>query len=229
MKKIIAMLLVLSLLFGAGLTVFAEDATYHAGFTPVVMLYDDGSFDYILYAKDMQNMTNGDLIVTYDPDHMTLTSVSECGNYTASSYGERDGKVSLVFIYQDKNDSALVTLYSLHFTGDGTAHYPTLTVTNLKGTFLKQVADVQVIRGGEAPTETPSEETTTEKNWTRGDVDEDGSITPVDARLALRASASLESLSGTQQKAADVDADGSVTALDARAILRFTAGLEKFS
>lgn len=228
MKKIIAMLLTLCLLFGTGLTVFAEDATYRAGFNPVVRLYDDGSFDYILYAKDMQNMTNGDLLVTYDPAHVTLTSVSECGNYTASSYGDRDGKVSLVFIYQDRNDSALVTLYSLHFTGDGTASYPTLTVTNLKGTFLKQVADVQVITGGEASTEKPSEETTDGETFMRGDVNEDGRITAADARLALRASASLEILSETQKKAADIDKDGSVTASDARAILRFTAGLQKF-
>lgn len=228
MKKIIAMLLTICLLFGTGLTILAGDVTYHAGFNPVVMLYDDGSFDYILYAKDMQNMTNGDLIVTYDSDHVTLTSVSECGNYTASSYGEKDGKVSLVFIYQDRNDSALVTLYSLHFTGDGTASYPTLMVTNLQGTFLKQVADVQVIRSGEAPTEKPGEETPDEETFMRGDVNEDGRITAVDARLALRASASLESLSGTQQKAADVDEDGIVTAQDARAILRFSAGLQKF-
>ena len=228
MKKIIAMLLTLCLLFGAGLTVFAEDATYRAGFNPVVRLYDDGSFDYILYAKDMQNMTNGDLIVTYDTDHVTLTSVSDCGNYTASSYGDQDGKVSLVFVYQEKNESTLVTLYSLHFTGDGTASYPTLTVTNLQGTFLKQVADVQVIRSGEAPTEKPGEETPDEETLMRGDVNEDGRITAADARLALRASASLEILSETQKKAADIDKDGSVTASDARAILRFTAGLQKF-
>lgn len=228
MKKLIAMLLTLCLLFGTGLTVFAGDVTYHMGFNPVVRLYDDGSFDYILYVKDMQNMTNGDLIVTYDSAHMTLVSVSECGNYTASSYGDQDGKVSLVFVYQEKNDSAFVTLYSLHFTGDGTASYPVLTVTNLQGTFLKQVADVQVIRGGEAPTEIPSEETTDEETFMRGDVNEDGRITAADARLVLRVSASLEIVSGTQQKAADIDKNGVVTASDARAILRFTAGLQKF-
>ena len=59
-----------------------------------------------------------------------------------------------------------------------------------------------------------------------GDVDGDGDIKAGDARLALRASVSLETLSDAQTKAADVDYDGAVKASDARIILRASVGLE---
>lgn len=58
-----------------------------------------------------------------------------------------------------------------------------------------------------------------------GDVDFDGRITAKDARLALRAGASIEILSDAAAEAADVNGDGRVTAKDARSILRYVAGL----
>jgi len=61
--------------------------------------------------------------------------------------------------------------------------------------------------------------------YTLGDVNEDSKITPSDARLALRFSARLETLTPAQQKAADLNADGKVTASDARTLLRYAAGL----
>ena len=59
-----------------------------------------------------------------------------------------------------------------------------------------------------------------------GDVDGDGQITAADARLVLRASSGLESLTPEQQEAADINRDGVVTAADARQILRISAKLE---
>ena len=61
-----------------------------------------------------------------------------------------------------------------------------------------------------------------------GDVNFDGSVKAADARLALRSSARVETLSADAFLAADVDLDGKVTASDARKILRVAAGLEKF-
>ena len=63
--------------------------------------------------------------------------------------------------------------------------------------------------------------------YTLGDVDNDGSITAADARLALRASVALEKLSDAGFLAADVNSDKSVTAGDARLILRASVGLEQ--
>lgn|GEM_PF-1579258 len=59
-----------------------------------------------------------------------------------------------------------------------------------------------------------------------GDVDGDGKITSGDARLALRASVGLETLSQAAHEAADVDNSGSIDAGDARSILRFSVGLD---
>ena len=59
-----------------------------------------------------------------------------------------------------------------------------------------------------------------------GDLDGNGEITSADARLALRASVGLESLSAEAAAAADVNGDNTLSAGDARLILRYAAGLE---
>lgn len=59
----------------------------------------------------------------------------------------------------------------------------------------------------------------------RGDADLNGTVEPADARLALRASVGLETLSEQQFAAADMDANGEIEPADARAILRLSVGL----
>lgn len=62
----------------------------------------------------------------------------------------------------------------------------------------------------------------------KGDVQCDGKVSAADARLALRTSAGLESLSEPAAIAADIDGDGKVTASDARKILRVASKLDTF-
>ncbi len=62
-------------------------------------------------------------------------------------------------------------------------------------------------------------------DYTPGDVNGDGDVLANDARLALRASAQLETLEGSAFLAADVNEDGKILADDARQILRFSAHL----
>ncbi len=57
-----------------------------------------------------------------------------------------------------------------------------------------------------------------------GDVNENGEITAVDARMILRYVAGLETLSEAQKLAADVNKDGSIGASDARMILQYVVG-----
>ena len=61
-----------------------------------------------------------------------------------------------------------------------------------------------------------------------GDVDQDGSITAADARLALRRAVNLEDYvpGSVEFRAADVDFDNKITATDARSILRAAVNLE---
>ena len=61
-----------------------------------------------------------------------------------------------------------------------------------------------------------------------GDVNGDGNITAVDARLVLQSVAGLKELTAKEQEAADVNGDGNVSAVDARAILQVVAGLREF-
>ncbi len=61
-----------------------------------------------------------------------------------------------------------------------------------------------------------------------GDADLDGRVTAKDARLALRASAKLHTLTPTGFRAADLDGNGRVTAGEARRILRVSAKLDRF-
>ena len=53
-----------------------------------------------------------------------------------------------------------------------------------------------------------------------GNLNDDPKITAADARIALRASVNLETLTAEQEIAADVNFDGKITAADARLILR---------
>lgn len=62
-----------------------------------------------------------------------------------------------------------------------------------------------------------------------GDVDGDGFVKSQDARLALRASVGLESLTDEEKKLADVDCSGDIKAADARSILRAAVGLEELT
>ena len=61
-----------------------------------------------------------------------------------------------------------------------------------------------------------------------GDVNSDGKVTAADARLVLRAAATLETLTETQILAADVDGNKKVVAADARRILRVSSKIDEF-
>ena len=63
----------------------------------------------------------------------------------------------------------------------------------------------------------------------RGDVDADAAISSADARLALRGSVGLETLTADFIMRADVDANGAVESSDARTILRTSVGLDSIA
>ena len=60
---------------------------------------------------------------------------------------------------------------------------------------------------------------------TKGDGNGDGQVTAMDARLALRYVAGLETLTNEQIRTLDLDGNAKLTAIDARMILREVAGL----
>ncbi len=61
-----------------------------------------------------------------------------------------------------------------------------------------------------------------------GDVDGDGFVTTVDARLALRASAKVQSLTSQQKTVADMNNDGEITLEDVKEIMSRSMNLETY-
>ena len=55
-----------------------------------------------------------------------------------------------------------------------------------------------------------------------GDLNFDGKVSAIDARIVLLAIVNLQSLAGRQIYSADMDSNGEVTAIDARMILQKT-------
>lgn len=64
---------------------------------------------------------------------------------------------------------------------------------------------------------------------TPGDVDVDSTVSPADARLALRAAVGLDALNATSLYMGDMDGDLLISVSDARTILRIAVGLEEVS
>lgn len=63
------------------------------------------------------------------------------------------------------------------------------------------------------------------EHYMPGDVNNDGTVDSIDALLALRAAAGIETLSDPAFEAADVDQNGSIDSIDAIMILRFALGI----
>ena len=226
MKKFFAVLLVVVMLFTMTVTGFAGFASpvdgikMVTGLNPVVRYIDNNKFEYIIYARDMKNMTNGDFSIFY-AENLTLLSFEETGGYDMCFYNDADNCIKISYLYNESNQEASLKMFVLTFSFTGNASYPDLKVTNMAGTYIKKVADVVVVNEDDYNNEA-------EKNpvsAVKGDVDLNGKVTAADARLALRKSAKLEDLSSDQFRNADVNGDSMVSSTDARLILRYAAGL----
>lgn len=60
-----------------------------------------------------------------------------------------------------------------------------------------------------------------------GDLNADGKITVVDAKLVLKHVAGTQELDSSQLRMSDVNSDGRTTVADAKVILRVVAGIQK--
>lgn len=234
MKKIISFCMILVLIFSFSIVSFADyrgqidGIDMVSGINPVVRLKDNNQFDYVIYARDMDGMTNCDMTVHYD-DSLTLINVKTTGDFDFSYYNNTDGKVYFSFMYDEKNTHDALKMYVLTFSYEKEGVYPTVEITNLAGTFIKSVADVVVTDVGDFDSDDSYDDGKPNNQRNIGDVNGDGKITAADARLALRIAASLDIVYLDVYLRADTDFDGDVSAGDARRILRVAAGLEKFN
>ena len=85
--------------------------------------------------------------------------------------------------------------------------------------------------GTQVYTGTACKETKTETiaklQFVLGDVNKDGDITAVDARIILQNVAGLREFTDEEKELADINKDGNITAVDARIILQIVAGLRE--
>lgn len=223
MKKFFSIMLCFIMLIALPMSVSAsfrdpvDGIVMSPGLNPIVMHLDDTHFQYALYARDMDKMTNGDFSIHYS-ENTTLVSIEETGNYDMCSVYDSGSKVNVSFMYEEYNESDAVKLFVLTFEHIGEVDYPTVEITNLAGTFIKKVAEVVVVEyDGKQDLSVST---------VPGDADLSGYITAADARLVLRYSSKLETLSEQQLKNSDANKDGKVNASDARLILRVAAGLD---
>ena len=238
MKKAFSFFVAIIMIFSAQCVVFADfrgpvdGLELKSGFNPVARV-NENTFDYVIYARDMTGLTNGDFSVTYDNEELTLVSVKQTGNYTNSVYNDIDDTVYFSFLYNEPNKEDSVKMYILTFSyNKSVSDYPEMKVSNIKGTFIKSVKDIQIVEATDDNAVISQGEDRfddfmqDDESYYLGDVNNDGKVTPADARLVLRHATHIELLYLEQFGSADYDGDGSITTMDARLVLRKAVGLD---
>lgn len=221
MKKIISVLLTFAMLFALGTAATAnyrdpvDGIKMKAGLNPVVKFIDGNKYEYTVYAVEMDGITNADISLHY-ADNILFEDFTEKGKFDMCIHHDSGEMLNISFMYEEENPEEAFKLFTVTFSYTGEAAYPELELTNLAGTFIKSVAEIVFVN-----------ENGNEISILAGDVDMNGDITAADARLALRYSSKLESLSAQQANNADVNGDGKVTSSDARLILRVASGIDK--
>lgn len=236
MKKITVIAVSLLMIFVSVLTSYADyrgtvdGIDMSPGINPVVRVKSESQYDYVIYARDMHGMTNGDFTVYYDSDVLELVSVKATGGFDSSFCNDTGDEIYFSYMYDEYNPYDALKMFVLTFNCTQEGVYPSLEMTNLAGTFIKSVADVTVVEGSDYDSDDSYDDGRDEiLKSNKGDVNGDGNITAADARLALRISANLDVVTLDEYLRGDMDSDGDVTAADARTILRISAGLEMLS
>ncbi len=210
-KKIIAIILSLTLVFGIALPVFAEDAsdveesTTKGGFS-----LDDINISDILNSDIMQDIMANENVI--DITNIVITLVAELNAENLKAMGKEEAEKLIAnivdfvagSIVQITNNKDLVIKYD-----------PLKVIGNLFD------ADTEKLTTQQQTTAHPDELV-----LGIGDADGDGLITAADARLILRRAAQLVVFTPEQEERADVDCDGKITAKDARMVLRVAAKLD---
>lgn len=194
---------------------FQLQATYDNSITENItdfdIEYDNmqvGTFTARIYYMD-KYVAFDYTVLSLEETGITLGDTTAVGSYAGSDIDF--GKLKVYLVYNSGEKKLLQTGYTLSHNIDNSliGEYPVVVkYGEYTAEFMYTVAD--------------------RPQRILGDVNGDGKITASDARLALRAAASLENLDSPSFYAADVNFDYKITAMDARLILRVAAGLDSF-
>lgn len=167
-------------------------------------------------------LTGGTLILEYDSDVFTLTDVNLVSGWEVTAASPVNNKSSVSFTCPEgkklSDEKYDICMFTFKIT-DRNAGKKTIKISGT-GELSSAKGDSVTVDLKYTP-ELPE--------YILGDVNNDGSITAADARLALRASVGLEKFTELQILAADTDKNKEITAADARMILRASVGLETLS
>ena len=114
MKKFISLFMAFALIFSLSLVSFADyrgpvdGIEMSPGINPVVRLKSGSQYDYVIYARDMDGMTNGDFTVYYNDEVLDLVSVKTTGGFDSSFYNNVGGEIYFSFMYNDENFDKIV-------------------------------------------------------------------------------------------------------------------------
>lgn len=239
MKKAVSLIMALVLILTLSTGAYAlydnleNEVSMMPGVVPVVVKYTDGTFDYVLYAKNLKGMTNIDMTVSYD-DSFKVLDYTAGDDFLVSSVNTDIKNIvyfSAMFLTESKSEGFAMLSITFDVVEESDS-YPTAKLENLAGAFIKKVQPVKVIEGKEretAPIESPTTTPVTPPLMNlKGDVNLDMKITAADARIILRHATMLDKIPDDMLSLADVNGDGKITATDARIVLRVSVGLEKF-
>ncbi len=202
MNKIIAFLLSIVLVFGISVTAFAENGTPLSG-EEITSEKKESAFPFW---QDIAHLSYT-FYVSAGKAHFSFTAASNENGITVDAQLYRDGffNTKVGKEYKFKTDKKFLQgemIVPLEKTGD---YFVRITIKTKTTIVVKEI--------------------NSNSQTQLGDVNSDGKITALDARIALRVAAKIDVMSSSQIVQFDMNGDGIITATDARTILRKAAKL----
>ena len=144
----------------------------------------------------------------YNPSELQLVSCVKGASVSAGSLYNTGSKVNFSGMYSNTNGTVMTVKFKI-LKDSGTSNLILTSTENIDGDGKEYACSVM---NGVV--------TIVGSSSVLGDVNGDGKVTAIDARLVLKHSVGETTLSESQQNLADMNCDGKISAIDARIILR---------
>lgn len=215
MKRIVALLICILIVFGGSLNAFAEDSSEIITDPPTTLpappQLGPGFNDS---ATPQWKVINGINVTFYVANGRAYASYYVASQKNGITVTVEIEKRTLGFIWVNSGDEKQEKTDKKYLSGS-------YSVPVSDSGFYRVVVEVKV--NGEKDSKTVTFDY--DKNILMGDANSDGEVRANDARLILRFSAKLQKFSNEQKNICDIDKNGAVTAADARIALKMSAKL----
>ncbi len=202
MKKFLAIVFCFVCLFGFNICAVAEDYSYEK--YPITetpwMLIESINITFFVSSNGIANVTYS-ITANTSPVDVTVYVEKKNALFGWSQIGEAES------VRSEKRYTH--GSYSVPVSTEGEYRAVLIAVPKYESEKVKQTVNF-----------------TYDKSFFTGDVNSDGVVNAIDARLTLRFAATLEKYTDAQKKMCDVNGDKKITSADARHILRISARLD---